>query len=514
MVRRRLLLVFPLVVGLAGCGSTVQMKGSVAVPQGAADAGLSAPGAAGALGSPNDASAAGTGGTGSGTGPTVPGSSGSPSEPDGQLGAGQPGTAQPGKAAAAGAPIRLGVVIPDASALIAAFGATPPSDIFAPWKAQIAYLNAHGGIGGHRIDPVYVRHDATAQDGDNAAQTACTEVSDDRKVDIVAAAGMISDVFLTCLQKKGVSSFDFTPWVSDGADLARHPNLFAPDAVSVDRYARALIKVSVARGVLKSGDTLGVLTEDCPWGPRVYSNVVVPLARSYGVKTETATFSCNKSLSGQQVAAASSQTQQAALKFGSLGVTHVMALSAGEGFIIVQFQNNARGQRFDPKYLITTNAYPYNNGRRDGAVMFSEDALPNMSGIGFKPYIDVGDAAKPATAAQAAAQAFCRKMDPEMGGAKANTGKTHWQSVDTFYVTCDQMLTLKRVLEADGLRFDVASLKSGFQKVLRTAVGAAVASGSYAPMSNRRDGVGQVHPFVWNSSTQHFTYVGRPSRIS
>lgn len=306
-----------------------------------------------------------------------------------------------------------------------------------------------------------------------------------------------------------MSSFDNPPWVADSKFLAQHPNFFAPDAISVERYAQALIKVSVSRGLLKKGDKLGVLTEDCPWGPRIYNNVIVPLAKSYGIGTDTASFSCIKSLSGQEIESASQSSQQAALKFRTDGVTHVMAVTGAEGFVIVQMQTNASQQKWYPKYLITTNGFPYNNGRRDGAVMFSSDALDNMSGIGFQPLIDIGDQAKPVSPAQAAQQARCRAMDATQGGATSDTSKTHWQTLNAFYSICDQMLSLKQTLETDGVRFDLRSLDAGFQQVLNSGISAVGSVGTFAPVTNRRDGLGQVQAFSWNAGSQHFAYTGQ-----
>ena len=506
-MRRKVVALLAVVLATAGCGSTAVPTSG---PQGTAgDAGLgvangspvpgavsaaggSLPGAAGALGSGGGATV-GTAGTSAGG--TVAAAGGS--------------VAPAGSAAAPNAPIKLGVVVGDATAVLAAFGKTGPSDIFEPWRAQITYINSHGGIAGHKIVPYYIRVDGASQDGDTAAEAACASATQDDKVNVVVTNGLGLESFLSCLQHAGVSSFDNTPWVADHVFLAAHPNFFAPDAISVERYAQALIKVSVARGILKKGDKLGVLTEDCPWGPRVYNNVIVPLAKSYGIGTDTASFSCIKSLSGQEIESASQSSQQAALKFRSSGVTHVMAVTAAEGFVIVQMQTNASQQKWYPKYLITTNAFPYNNGRRDGAVMFQSDALTNMSGIGFQPLIDIGDQAKPVSTAQATQQAACRAMDATQGGATSDTSKTHWQTLNAFYSICDQMLTLKQTLETDGLRFDMGSLNAGFQQVLKSGVSAVASVGSFAPVTNRRDGLGQVQAFSWNANTQHFTYTGQ-----
>jgi hypothetical protein len=142
--------------------------------------------------------------------------------------------------------------------------------------------------------------------------------------------------------------------------------------------------------------------------------------------------------------------------------------------------------------------------------MFAADAVANMSGIGFKPYIDTGDKARPANAAHAAAQALCRRMDPQMGLASEYKGqKTYWQQVDAFYTLCDTVLALKKALELNGVRFGLSAVRQGFMRVLGDFVGAGNAGGRYDPISNRSDGIGQVQPFTWSTTESRFVYVGK-----
>ena len=520
MMPRKHLLSLAVAFALTGCGTTVRLPSSASGPD---SSGLSTQEASGSVGSPITTPVAGrdtSGGVATALG--QPGNNSLTSGTGASYGAGATQAARTGKVpnspkgpaplASPKAPLRLGVVVPDATALIEAFGGTATSDIFAPYKSMIAYIDAHGGIDGHQIDPVYVKEDATSQDGASAMQAACTSVTQDHKVDVVLTNGLPYDVYLSCLQKAGLSSFDPTPWVADTVDLSQHPNFFAPDAMGVDRYVPALIKTSASRGILKAGDTLGVLIEDCPWGSRVYNNDIVPIVRSYGVKSVTASFSCVTNLSGQEVADASSETQQAVLRFRGDGVTDVMVVSAAEGFIVDQFQTNASQQKYYPQYLITTNAFPYNNSHsNNAAVSFSSDSLKNMSGIGFLPYIDLGGA-KPATSAQASERSLCQAMDPNYQQQVGSTPPA--QATNGLYTLCDLFLTLEHVLTADGFRFDIANLTSAFQQALGTSTGAALTGGGYAPSSARRDGVGQVQPFIWNSAANDFVYLGSPVPVT
>ena len=515
----RALLLF-LVAALSACGSTLQqaglpqqgagadglpaataLDGSVAPVEGTTASGeLAAPGGTGG----SEATATGGGPTGTGA------SSGAPSPGSGTGTAGSTGAGA--KTVVAGK-VRVGIVTVDVTALFAVFGQEDKApDPYAADKAFISAINQSGGIGGLPVEAEFVTLDI--QDDYNAeGQRACETFTEDKKVDIVKSNNFSNEVLLSCLQQRGVAVVDINRWSSDRASV-EHPNWLVPDAMRVDRYTPALIDMSVEQGVLKQGNKLGVLYEDCPWGSRVYNNVIKPAASKHGVTTEPATVKCVENLVAD-LGPATNQIRAAVLRFRSAGVTHVLVASGAEGFAVVMFQRAASEQAYLPKYLITTNAFPYSNGHPDrpAAIRFSADALPNMSGIGFEPMLDLGDGSTPANAGQSSVQAECRKADPTAGTGTVSD-YSQWELRVLFYSHCDAWFTLRNLLRANGLRFGVADVVAGYRTALPAAASALNAGGRFGFGGSGLDGVGFVQPLRYDAATKKFVYTGPARAVS
>ena len=512
---------------LAACGSTVQ-TGVTAAPdelaQGDQGLGVTAtePGAAmtdssGApiSGGTGPTSSTGAGGNSSGTAPaTGPGGAGAgPAAAPGSSGpAAAPGPsgsgAAPGPAAAAGGPVKVGVTYPNVAALASIFGQENDSDPQAWVEKLIKYINSTGGVAGRDIEPTFFEAD-TAQDQSTVGQQACAHFTQDNKVDIVVNAGTLGETLPACLAKSGVSMVDTAWFATDGHDMARHPNWLLPVAMRTDRNVGALINVSAQRGLLKQGDTLGVLIEDCPWANRVLANTVQPAAQQLGVKVVTGSHKCIQNLV-QDLAPVSNDIQRETLRFNTEGVTHVIVVSLAEAFVVAQFTQNASQQRYYPKYFVSSLAYPFGNSQPDAIVKISDDALPNMTGAGTLPLLDVGPLAKADGPQQKAAQARCKKADPNEGGTKSEEGSGRFFARNTYLSLCDAFYTLKAVLETNGVRYSIGDVAAGFQRALsgRTA-SATLAGGSFRTAGDRLDGAGLVRPFAWDSERRGFVYTDR-----
>ena len=502
-----------IVAMLAACGSTLEPTGqTVAGGQGVSGDGLTAGGSESADGQ------SGGGLTGSGDGgASLGGTSTGGSADEGTGAGGSAGTgggtgtgSGGGGAASSTKPIRVGVVTVDVTALFSIFGAEDQvPDPYAMDKALVASINKSGGIAGRQVEVEFVIIDV--QDDYNAeGQRACETFTEDKKVDIVKTNNFSNEVMLACLRQRGVAVVDINRWANDRAHV-EHPNWLVPDAMRVDRYMPVLINDAVERGVLKRGDKLGILYEDCPWGGRVYNGVVKQTAAKHGVTTEPATVKCVENLVAD-LGPATNQIRAAVLKFNSARVTHVIAMTGAEGFAVVMFQQAASEQKYYPKYLVTTNAFPYSNGHpdRQAGIRFDRDAMPNMSGIGFHPALDLGERSKPENDGQAAVQAECRKAD-ETAGAGKTTDYSQWELKVMFYGHCDAWFSLRNVLQANGVRFGIADVVKGYRSALGSAPSALNAGGRFGLTGERLDGVGFVRPFAYDSGAGGFVHTG-PAR--
>jgi hypothetical protein len=515
------LVAVPLALALtAACGSTA-LRNSAQAPTTGTDRFDGAPGEGRHM--TPEGSTGGGGGVTSGS-PGLDHSDGGPSRnasADRSTATGSPGTggAIPGSGGAvtggtatpAGphstAPISVGVVGTDNSAIAAAFGADGLRWDTSPRKI-ISYINQTGGIGGRQIVPVFFGGDSAADNNTNG-QRACSAFTEDHHVDVVVNVGSLGEVLPACLKQHGIAMFDGGTWMADATAAREYPNWIAPSAMRLDRSVQALLQNAASRGVLQRGTKLGVLVENCPWGSRIMSGAIASMAKKYGATVTQGSTKCISNILADLVPV-QSDIQRETLKFSAAGVQVVLVVSQAEAFMFAQFTQQASQQKYHPKYLITSNAYPYSNSRRDATVKISPDAIPNILGMGTMPLMDLGDGTKPVSSAQAANQARCTKADPQRQQAKTNGF-----ALNTFYSMCDAFYAMKLSLEADGQRFNYARVAEGWTSLLHSNVASGVlASGHYAGTGpNRLDGAGYAQPFAYDTAHDRFRYVAGPSLV-
>jgi len=403
----------------------------------------------------------------------------------------------------------VGVTYPDLAAIAAVFGRGEEAKQADPktWITRIiTYVNKNGGIAGRPIRPVWYSAD-TAADSSTSGQQACATFTQDNKVDFVINTGVGGDTLPACLGKAGVSMFGGP--VTDTVDMRRLPNAFNPNGIRLDRMFAALVRLSAQRGMLAKGAKLGVLIEDCPWGQRIYTNTLAPLAKELGIALERGTVRCINNIVSD-LGPVTSDIQRETLRFASVNVTHMIAVSGAEAFLIAQFTKNASQQKYYPKYLLSSTAYPHNDSREGGVVTYARDAVANMTGYGFNPLLDVGPLTRPDTPGQKAAQARCLEADPKEGIYAAQKGEDgYWFSVGIIRGYCDSFFVLKAVLEANGVKFSLGEFTRSYQSVLDGKLSSTLNGGGFFRVPNDgTDAIGLLKPFAWDAKRDQFVYTG------
>jgi hypothetical protein len=327
-------------------------------------------------------------------------------------------------------------------------------------------------------------------------------------VDIVVNTGVGGETLPSCLARAGVSMIGGQ--VTDTGDMRRLRNMFMPNAIRVDRMFAGLLRLSAQRGLLPKGSKLGVIVEDCTWGNRTYDNTVVPLAKELGVTLVKGTHRCVQNIVAD-LGPVTNDMQREALRFASSGVTHVVFVSYAEAFVVSRFTNQANDQKYYPKYFVTSNAYPHNDTRSDATIKHHETALPNMTGYGYNPLLDVGPlSVTPDTPGQKAAQDRCRRADPKEGiYAKDRGTDGYWFSVGVIRGYCDAFFVLKATLETNGVRFGLGDFTRGYQNALGGKLSSTMnAGGFFRVPKDGIDGIGLVRPFAWDAARKQFAYSG------
>jgi hypothetical protein len=485
-----------LCLALAGCGSTVQVTSTAAVPDGLSTdlggvpSGAQTPGSA--LPVPSEAPA-----------PTGPGSFGG--APVAVVPGGTPATTgtgpvQPGgtQSAWVRTPISVGLMdVGDVSATASSLGfktsngATPQQLM----RALVSWYNLHGGIAGRKIKPVEYTADASSNSYDSQGQAACASFTQDNHVAVALSQTEfeLSPVYEACLTQAGVPDINGSLAGLDSGELARNPGLFMTSAASVDRSILAEVRGLTANGFLTPKNVIGVLVEACTYNIDAYNRTFVPLAKQLHLTLLRRDFACVDSNSS--IANAVAQVDAAVLPFQSSRVDRVTFVSNNQGAATVFFENQAASQGYKPSYALTSfsTAGP-------GASQISADAQTRIQGVGWTPYADLGSLPAPGAAAKRCRAALAEMQVPYNAGDDL-----------LMYGVCGQFFALEDALKATHGRSDRASLVAALET---RSASPFLLGGERVASRARHDAPALFAPWGRAAACGCFSYTGKPEALA
>jgi hypothetical protein len=462
----------PLALALAGCGTTVPQVSTFSQQSVAGADGLQAPKTQGSIPSNGSDTAPTTDSPNNvpiAVGPTAPAASVPTSS----------GTIQQG--VAAGQPVKVGFVVAsnstDAAFKAAGVGALQVGDQHAQAQAVVDDINAHGGLAGHPIQPVFNTPDASASSYEQADSEQCAAFTQDAHVAFVISVLAHTPTLHDCLAKKGVTLLDDDLYLYDSKVV--HPGyLFMPSGWLLDRLMRNEIDGLARMGFFKDPGRVGVLLYDLPIPKRVLQDTVLPLLAHYG-KTQV-----DVATSSFDTASATNQ-QGNVLKFSNDHVTRIIDIA----FNPIGFMASAESQQYHPRYALDSSVGPATIA---GSV--PPDQLNGMVGIGWIPSSDTGSGT-PVTAAGQRCLALMKKE----GQDTANS--TTASLMEEF---CDAGWFLQAATSAAA----DASVP-GLQRGARLTKGFVSAASFATDMtSGRSDGLSGYRDFAYESGCRCVHYVG------
>lgn len=373
---------------LAGCGSTVSPSARRAA------AGVAGGGSTGGLGPTNgpsaDAAASGDATTGSGAAANSTGSGGSRTA---TTSAGGAGRTVGGTTGSSTGPIEVGIVrtgVSNAAAFGASLGNTVnESDVD---DALVAAVNDQGGLGGHKIVPVYADTDTGSSSWDADFEAACAKFTQDHKV--VAVLGYVFNhdpAFEGCLAKRSTPHLSTTFNVPDAGELSNYPLLMALATPRIERRSREKVDGGLATGVLTKANKLGIVIDQCPGTERAFNDVTKPYIQSKGL-TIASVFAVGCAHGAGDAASIAGQAGNLVLQFRTAGVDRVMADAVSEGPGILVLASAAEAQNWHPWYVVSSLA--------NAAVLGGQippDQAANIKGYGWMPAQDVNPPQWPST---------------------------------------------------------------------------------------------------------------------
>ncbi len=511
----RIALAVVAVLAVSACGSTVQQTSSSTL-NGTGGDGLSStagtttgdgsstglgPGSTGASGSTSGLATSGGSGsmTGSGStglGSTTGGGSGAGSDTTG--GSPLPSQASTGLGVTAKA-ISVGFAYsPDADAANSAIGggAFTSGDEKANIQALVDEINAHGGIAGRKLNPVFHAYHVTSADsGSTQDQAACDDWTVDHKV-IAVASSALTDTLVACLKTRGVVYVKAGQIVdADQTYLKEYSNerllatmsqdrIFKDQAQSFQRQ-KYFTGWNAVNGTPGASTKVGVITYNTPSFTRSLRNVILPALKAAGhAAAEPDVIQVQKVQQQSDTATTSAQIKSAVLRFQSDGVTHVV-LGDASALILEFFAANARTQNYYPRFGVTSGAAPqaiYDAG------LATAKQLNGISGNGWLPTLDLP------VPAQAAYSNSETKRCLEIMKRRTGQQYTSTNAATIALGDCDSVFMLQKALSL-ATSLSPAGLLAGFDRIGGSYVSPTVGPTFTSP--NQHDTAVQAWDLNW-----------------
>lgn len=383
------------------------------------------------------------------------------------------------------APLRVGVMYETGTEQLASamgISGLTTGDTKAQAAAVFSWVNAHGGLGGHPVVPVYYGISATdlSNNADQAYQAACTSLAEDGKVRFVTTILNLRPVAMPCFAKHGIGVLDDETGVSASTMAKYATHLAAPGEFAMERLLKDLVDDLWSRGWLTASSKVGSFAYDDPDNTALVDGALTRALAAHGLKIASKQRVANDS-SG--ISGASSVS----LQFRSAGVDRVIPVGASPLFLM----NSASSQNYHPWYALYSYFGP-------GALLESaapRDQLAHSAGIGWQPFLDIGAGTRPGPVSSN--ETLCFAVMKSAGQASSSSTVKGFQAQ-----VCNTVFYLKAM--ADRLPGIPADLFSASRPLIGT--GFPSADTFRTDVTRRVDGAGGYRDLSYEQSRSCFQY--------
>ena len=519
----RTVLAVPLVsLLMAACGSTVATGHDVSIGTtglGSTGDGLGGTGQ-GTTGGTSGLGSGTTGQLGAGSGGTTGGSTGSLGTTGG--GSGSTGVTSPLAVGPGVTATTIAVGLPysvnskTAAAALGASGAgVGGGDGKLQWQIVLADINAHGGVLGRKLVPVFHEEDSTDQTPLAEQQKqACSEWTEDHKVfAVIAPDADPGESLLACVHHAGAAQIYVDLTRSDAQTFARYPYYLEAGTLGMDRLAAAwpgaLARQSYFTGWNPASGAPGPLPVKV--GIVSFGDAATVRAVEHQLKPALAaaghpvfdwvqvSYPNGAADNGRSI----SEVQAATLKFNSDHVTHVLPFDAQGAGIGAFFAEGANQQRYYPRYGLNTGVGAqtlHDTG------LWPTAQLHGAVGFGWLPLIDIPFGSNPNNGAYSNdSRRYCVNLMAKHG-EDMSSAIVQRQAI----AKCDELRFLKQALEAGGaptrqaLVVGANRLGGGFRSGLTF---------STRYDARHHDGVAAARDFAFDATCDCFRYTSPPRTV-
>jgi ABC-type branched-subunit amino acid transport system substrate-binding protein len=383
-------------------------------------------------------------------------------------------------------------------------------------QAVIDDINAHGGVAGRKLVPVWYDFQSTdARPYAVIDAEACARFTQDNHVFAVAGDG-ITDNFPACISRAGGMMVASASSIigPDRAYFERFPYVFNVGFLTQERMmaeeVRSLVRLEYFSGwnhvtgapASATPAKLGIISFDTSSWNKPLDNVMLPGLQAVGHPVDPANVQrVTYPSDSDQVAGSVAQIQAAVLKFRQNDVTHVIVLD-GNGSMTLHMLNNMRSQHYYPR--LGVNSATGVQALYDG---YAQDArsFNGAVGLGWSPTLDLPQGKSDSYFTERTAD--CIKMIEKRTGQRF--ADTNSASVALGY--CDQLYLLAEAINRaiGGVNRDTVSAAI---EAFRGSFPAAGTRGVFFSPS-RHDGIEYGYDMRFDSACTCVKYVRGPFRI-
>ncbi|MHB8341010.1 MAG: hypothetical protein ACYDB7_07525 [Mycobacteriales bacterium] len=384
-------------------------------------------------------------------------------------------------------------------------------------QAVVKDINAHGGLAGRRLVPVWNALNAESTESYSTIdEQACQNYTVDNHSFVVVDSGLTPN-FLACVARTSIQISGGGIIQYQKATFRTYPYLISDNVIDLDRAWAAETPMLVRQNYFAPWDVnlgqpgtgtaaakIGILAYDQPdWSHALYHELLPSLA-SYGYHVSPADiYSVTYPTSSSQDGSAIADISSAELHMHADGVDHVLIMD-GNGDLTLYYSNDAYSQHYYPRYGVDTADGV--GALVAGGVMQPAEAA-GAEGLGWAPTLDL-----PATmtgdnsAYSNPSRRHCIKV---MNAAGQTFSSTNAESIALGY--CDELYLVQRVIDSIHGRITRNSFIAALDALGYGFQASEVMQEFFGP--NNHEGVIRGYDMRYDASCQCTPYYGSPVTI-
>jgi hypothetical protein len=271
----------------------------------------------------------------------------------------------------------------------------------------VKYINAHGGLGGRKVVPVYAQQSvvqyATASGRQRQQQQACDTLTQDHHVFFISGAGATEDLMLDCAVRTKTPLMANRIMAYPSEQVAASAYWYAPNGLTGEHRERALANELLDQGFFTPGAKVALMIEDRP-------GIRAGVARGMKPVLQAAKVDVVQEIVYPDFLASPWDTYILRLK--QLQVTHVvMSATSGASQSARSMMEKAESSAFRPRWGIASDNRPKDLFTQNAPV----EQLKRAQGMGWSQSEDI-DLPSMRDSVTSSADAICRQIVPKAEG--------------------------------------------------------------------------------------------------